>query len=118
MVIMNALADLEPRWSGPWHENELSELPQAPGVYCVCECAPDDSREGWRAIRPLFIGESANVRQTMLASDQWNHWRSLAAKGHGLCVGYQSAPPARLEIMQGAMIAYYRPPGNHRSAWL
>lgn len=60
MALMDALHDLEPRWAGPWHEHELDQLPQASGLYCVCECAPDDTRPGWRATRPLYIGESGN----------------------------------------------------------
>ena len=118
MVLMDALNDLEPRWSGPWHEHELDQLPEAPGLYCVCECAPDDSRPGWRATRPLFIGESGNVRRAVLDSDKWSAWRYLVRQGHGLCFGYQSAPPAKLELMQSAMIAYYRPLGNDLGAWV
>jgi hypothetical protein len=118
MVLMEALSDLEPRWSGPWHENELDQLPEAPGVYCVCEYAPEDSRQGLSAIRPLFIGESENVRQAVMGSENWADWREWAQNGRGVCFGYQSAPPAKLELMQSAMIAYYRPPGNDQVAWV
>ncbi len=117
MVLVDALNDLEPRWSGPWHEHELDELPQAPGLYCVCECTPDDSRQGWRVNRPLFIGESHNVRQAVLDSDGWHEWRDLAQDGHGICFCYKSAPPAKLDVMQSAMIAYSRPPGNDVAVW-
>jgi hypothetical protein len=117
MVLMDALADLEPRWSGPWPEDELDELPAAPGLYCVCECAPDDSRLGWRATRPLFIGESQNVRQAVQDSSARHAWRDLVKGGHAICFGFKAAPPTKLDLMQSAMIAYYRPPGNDLGGW-
>ena len=112
MVVQDALAELAPRWSGPWHEHELEGLPEAPGLYCVCECAPDDSRQGWRITRPLFIGKAANARQALLESDQWDRWRALARQGHGLCFGFRALAPAGQEAARGALVAYYRPPGN------
>lgn len=116
MGLMAALAELEPDWSGPWHEHQVHELPARPGLYCVCECAAADDPSGWRLLRPLYIGESANVREAVISSGRWDRWRALLRPGHGLCFGYLSAAPARLALMEGAMIAYYRPPGNLETA--
>jgi len=112
MDMLAALKELEPQWKGPWHEDELREVPASPGVFCVCACLPDDSRQGWRLLRPVYIGVAQDVRQRVMDSEDWDSWRELAGPGHQLCIGYLPAPPGRQAMLQGAMVAYYRPLGN------
>ena len=118
MELWDALQGLEPRWSGPWHEDELESLPASPGLFCVCACEGRGGDGEFRVVQPIYIGGSVNVRQAVQEGQRLEHWRRFAGQGRQLCFGFMSAPPSGLDRMGNAMIAYYRPPANASAAVL
>ncbi|PRY71914.1 GIY-YIG nuclease family protein [Halomonas ventosae] len=96
---------------GYWTDEQLGEIPDISGIFCVyAGTAADDGEPGIE--RLLYIGESGDVRQRIRHHELREAWASRLEAGEVLCYSVAAATYVYRERLEAALVHVHKPPVN------
>lgn len=99
-------------FSGYVTEDELHNLPDTSGIFCVYEAMLPDNSDALVIERLLFIGEAGNLRHRLLNCEMMSIWQFSIKARHKLAFSYAPVDSFNRLRVSAALIFYHKPPYN------
>ena len=109
---------LSPKILGYWTLDELSEVPDESGIYCVFRAAHDPESGEMEVQELLFVGEHRNARHAVTHHGDHAAWRDFLQPDEALWVGVGLSGHANRERLAAAMINAHKPRFNLHSEYI
>lgn len=109
---------LSPKMLGYWTLDQLAEVPDESGIYCVFRAARDPETDQMEVQELLYVGEHRNVFHGLRSHGDHHIWRAFLQEGEALWVAVGLCGHANRERLAAAMINAHKPRFNRRSPHL
>ncbi|WP_346798573.1 hypothetical protein R5M92_05935 [Halomonas sp. Bachu 37] len=105
---------LSPEMLGYFTEDDLQDIPDDSGVYCVFSAAEDTSSGEMDVKSLLFIGHHRNLRHAIMHHEDKAKWRDRLKEGEELWFSAALCSLANCERLEAALVYAHKPPLNRR----
>ncbi|MBD3896042.1 hypothetical protein IEI94_09280 [Halomonas sp. ML-15] len=109
---------LSPKMLGYWTLDELSEVPDESGIYCVFRAAQDPESGEMEVQELLHVGEHRNARHGLTFHEDHATWRDFLQQGEELWVSVGLSGHINRERLAAAMINAHKPRFNLHSEYI
>lgn len=109
---------LSPKMLGYWADDQLREVPDDPGIYCVFRAARDPESQEMEVQQLLYVGEHRNVRYGLQHHPDKEMWRATLEPGEALWYSMGLCSHVNRERLLAAMIHAHKPRLNGASEYL
>lgn len=99
-------------FNGYWLESAFSSVENCSGIYVFQECYYDYSTNTVSLKRILYIGQAKNCNERICKHDKIPEFKKGISQGNQLCITYCKCESNDLDIIENALIYYYKPPYN------
>ncbi|MBV6511120.1 MAG: hypothetical protein FMNOHCHN_00599 [Ignavibacteriaceae bacterium] len=93
-------------------EDEIHNLPDSSGVFCVYEASRPDHSPGMVMERLLYIGEAGNLRNRLLNCEHMSVWQFSVKAKNRLAFSYALIDSFNRLRVNAALVFYHKPPFN------
>ncbi len=93
-------------------EDELQNLPESSGIFCVYEAQQPGKLPSMLMERLLFIGEAGNIRHRLLNCELMSIWQFSIKTHHKLAFSYAPVDSFNRLRVSAALVYYHKPPYN------
>lgn len=92
--------------------DELAQLPQASGVYCVYSCSYDSWLQRYEVKQLLYIGEADNLHKELSRVALQALWQKHLTMDQMLCFSFVEVAESDRFMVESALVTEHRPPLN------
>jgi hypothetical protein len=93
-------------------EDELHNLPEGSGIFCVYEASMPDHSDGLVMERLLYIGEAGNIRHRLLTCELMSVWQFSVKARHRLAFSFAMIDSFNRLRVNAALVFHHKPPFN------
>ncbi|MDP4149343.1 MAG: GIY-YIG nuclease family protein [Bacteroidota bacterium] len=97
---------------GYWRDKNKNGIPDYAGIYFVYTSKYNDSNDTVTLIKPVYVGESENVKEGIIQNVSFAYWRSFLAPGEELCFSVAEMASSGRTAVRAAIVFELKPAAN------
>jgi hypothetical protein len=101
-------------FKGYWRDDNKRGLPEKPGIYCVLECTYNAEHKSIAIRRLVYIGESNDVKDTVMNHASYRDWLKHRRVGNELCYAFAAMEAENRLQATAALIFENKPLENNK----
>ena len=107
------MVDITMVFEGFWREPNKAWITPCAGIYCVYACTYLSDVQKVYLERLLYIGQSENVNDRIVAHEQWPLWKAYLQPSQELCYSVAEVQQSAIrDICEAALVYETKPPCN------
>lgn len=99
-------------FNGYWLEKSFESIAECSGIYIFQECFYNSVNDTVSLKRILYIGQATNCNNRIYNHEKIPAMKRSLSQGNQLCLTYCKCESKDLDVIENALIYYYRPPFN------
>lgn len=105
---------LSPEMLGYFTEDDLQEVPDDSGVYCVYKAGPDQKSGEMEPQELVYVGEGRDVRSCLIHHEDKERWHAGLKEDQALWFSVGLCGHANRERLAAALVHRHKPLLNHQ----
>ncbi len=98
--------------NGYWREGNKSEIKKSPGLFFVYETHVKEGDYALDLLRLIYVGETENIRATIMDPDGYNTLQKHIKPGNELCYAFAQVDSFLRTRVKAAYVLTQKPPAN------
>lgn len=97
---------------GYWRDPNRNTIPAVSGIYFVYEAAYDQKFDALILRRLIYIGESENIKESIIKNPDYDNWLNHVRYGNELCYAAAFVEPQNRSRIKAAFVKKHNPMEN------